>query len=166
MVEDSSHTDVCPVSSPSGASRELVEAVRGLIKAADVFASMRVCWSAGLHDAGSPVSSMKEIAVNHSAVFQIGAAIERANAALANTPGWRDIDEKAKKLKRVDLCGYYPSTKHGPRLKRIPDCYWHKNAGVWRCDHYDRDGFRQLRANFVITHYREIDALPQPPEVK
>jgi hypothetical protein len=72
----------------------------------------------------------------------------------AGRDGWLPIDEKAKNLKRVDLFGSYPG--RNPKGKRIPDCYWHKKAGVWRCDHCDRDGFRLLRSNFEITHYRAL----------
>ena len=66
---------------------ELVEAVRGLVDAADTFASMRVCWSTKLREAGEPISSMKEIAINYSSVFEIGAAIESVRKALSDSEG-------------------------------------------------------------------------------
>lgn len=159
MVEDSSPLRG-PVSSEASppASRDLVKA------SAALFCDMviRARMNAPMNDGEVIVEAGRGVWEDFCAAL----GEEVTTAALANTPGWREIAEKAKKLKRVDLCGYYPSTKRGPRLKRIPDCYWHKKAGVWRSTSYDREGFRQLRANFVITHYREIDALPQPPEMK
>ena len=72
---------------------------------------------------------------------------------------WLPIKSAPKDGTRVDLYGSL-----GPkRSARVPDCYWHKKAGGWRCKHYDRDGYSALRLPFAPTHWMPTPALPTLP---
>jgi hypothetical protein len=137
--DNGSHPVGCPVSSPSGAGRELVGALR---EWADVTAATDT-----------------EAQRQEDRLLEAWNAFKSSAAALANIPdGWREIDELAKTGEPMLVL--FDGT--GGR-EAVTASWTYDGTSMWWWKAAMDGGF--INPAFV-THYREIGPLPQPPEVK